>query len=150
MKNLLVLCSFFAALAVPLHVQAQNDATASAVEKVSVRAVARHDFDSTALREADRSSLLAEVAQLKDVTWQRVTTTGHTDSLGSAEYNRALSQRRAQSVRQFLLSQGLEAAMVQAAGQGEDAPVADNAGPEGRAQNRRTEVRFEGVRRAAR
>ena len=121
-----------------------------AVEKVTVRAVARFDFDRADLRQEDRAALLAEVAQMKNVTWQSVVAVGFTDSVGSDDYNRALSARRAEGVRQYLLAQGLEPAMVRAQAQGEAEPVADNATAEGRAQNRRTEVRFEGVRVASR
>jgi OOP family OmpA-OmpF porin len=120
------------------------------VEKVAVNAVARFDFDRADLGAADRAALLAEVAQMKGVTWQAVTAVGHTDSVGSDDYNRALAKRRADSVRRYLLGQGLDPSMVQAEGQGEAVPVADNATEEGRAQNRRTEVRFEGVRMASR
>ncbi len=121
-----------------------------AVEKVTVRAVARFDFDRADLREQDHAALLAEVAQMKNVTWQSVVAVGFTDSVGSDDYNRGLSARRAEGVRQYLLAKGLEPAMVRAQAQGEVEPVADNASAEGRAQNRRTEVRFEGVRVAAR
>jgi OmpA-OmpF porin, OOP family len=121
-----------------------------AVEKVTVRAVARFDFDRAQLREEDRAALLAEVAQLKNVTWQTVVAVGYTDDVGSDEYNQALAARRAEGVRQYLLSKGLEPTMVRTQALGEASPVADNATAEGRAQNRRTEVRFEGVRTAAR
>lgn len=122
----------------------------AAVEKVSVRAVARFDFDRAEMRDEDRQALLAEVMQMRDVTWQTVTATGHTDSQGSVAYNEQLAARRAQSVRNYLLGKGLDASMLRTRALGPKAPVADNGDAAGRAQNRRTEVQFEGVRAAQR
>ncbi len=65
---------------------------------------------------------------------------GHTDSAGAAEANRDLSQRRALSVREYLVSLGISAARLTAVGYGEDYPIADNATPDGRARNRRVEI----------
>jgi outer membrane protein OmpA-like peptidoglycan-associated protein len=66
---------------------------------------------------------------------------GHTDASGDAEANRALSLRRAESVRRAFIEMGLPAARLTAVGRGEDSPIADNATPEGRARNRRVEIR---------
>ena len=65
---------------------------------------------------------------------------GHTDSRGSDHMNMQLSESRAESVRQFLASQGIEPSRLQAVGQGESRPIADNSSPEGRANNRRVEI----------
>ncbi len=65
---------------------------------------------------------------------------GHTDSQGEASYNQDLSQRRAQSVRDYLVSRGIAADRVTAQGFGLTRPIADNASPEGRANNRRVEI----------
>jgi OOP family OmpA-OmpF porin len=137
-------------LAVPAAEALPGAAAAPGVEKVTVRAVARFDFDDARLRAADRGRLLSEVAAMRDVSWQRVTAVGHTDSIGSSAYNQRLAARRAASVRSYLLAQGLDAEMVQAQGRGAAHPVADNADPAGRALNRRTELLFEGVRVAPR
>jgi len=122
--------------------------TMPALEPVRVFAVARFDFDDARVRDGDRAALLAEVLAMKDVSWQFVTAVGHTDSTGDEAYNLALAQRRAAAVRDHLVRQGLDAAMVRLASRGPHAPVADNTSPEGRALNRRTEVRFSGVRAA--
>lgn len=65
---------------------------------------------------------------------------GHTDSTGSMAYNMELSQRRANSVAQYLESQGVDANRVYAEGYGPHYPIADNSTPQGRAQNRRVEI----------
>ena len=65
---------------------------------------------------------------------------GHTDSTGSDSYNQLLSERRASSVRDFLLNQGIEPARTRATGYGERSPVASNDTPAGREQNRRVEL----------
>lgn len=67
---------------------------------------------------------------------------GHTDSLGSSDYNRALSERRARAVRDYLVSQGVSARRLSARGYGKDRPVADNSSESGREQNRRVELRI--------
>ncbi|HUG04399.1 MAG TPA: OmpA family protein [Steroidobacteraceae bacterium] len=73
---------------------------------------------------------------------------GHTDSVGSDEYNQALSQRRADSVRSFLIQQGIGPERIRTAGKGEHQPVADNESSGGRQQNRRVEVIIENPRPA--
>jgi outer membrane protein OmpA-like peptidoglycan-associated protein len=65
---------------------------------------------------------------------------GHTDSQGGAAYNQELSQRRAQSVREYLVSRGIAADRVTAQGFGPTRAIADNASAEGRANNRRVEI----------
>jgi outer membrane protein OmpA-like peptidoglycan-associated protein len=65
---------------------------------------------------------------------------GNTDSQGSESYNQGLSERRAASVRDYLVAHGLPADRIQSMGKGKDNPIADNASPEGRANNRRVEI----------
>ena len=65
---------------------------------------------------------------------------GHTDSVGSSEYNQALSERRANSVAQYLLSRKIISVRIETVGFGEDAPIADNASAEGKSLNRRVEL----------
>ena len=68
---------------------------------------------------------------------------GHTDSQGSESYNQGLSQRRADAVRDYLVQRGYPADRIQARGKGKGSPIADNASPEGRANNRRVEIVIE-------
>ncbi|MNH40347.1 Outer membrane porin F precursor [compost metagenome] len=65
---------------------------------------------------------------------------GHTDSVGSDAYNQALSERRASSVAEYLLSQGVAPNKITSEGKGESQPIADNETEEGRAKNRRVEL----------
>jgi OOP family OmpA-OmpF porin len=120
------------------------------VQGVTVRAVAHFNFDSATIQAADRESLLAEVGRMKDVTWQSITATGYTDSVGPTAYNAALARKRARAVRDYLAGKGLPTALMRTHAKGQAEPVADNATDEGRARNRRTEVLFTGVRASAR
>ena len=66
----------------------------------------------------------------------------HTDSVGDDNSNMLLSQRRSESVKQYLIDMGIELDRIEAQGYGEKQPKATNETPEGRAKNRRTEVRI--------
>jgi OmpA-OmpF porin, OOP family len=123
-------------------------ADAPAIEKVSVRSTAHFGFDRAAVRQDDQARLLAEVATMTDVTWQSVTATGHTDSVGPVVHNRQLSDRRALAVKAFLVGKGLDPAMIETHAQAADAPAAPNDSATGRSRNRRTEIVFQGVRAA--
>jgi outer membrane protein OmpA-like peptidoglycan-associated protein len=80
------------------------------------------------------------VAFLNKYPTRTVIIEGYTDSVGSADYNQGLSERRAGSVRDYLVGQGIDAARLTASGKGMSAPVADNGSAAGRQQNRRVEV----------
>jgi outer membrane protein OmpA-like peptidoglycan-associated protein len=79
---------------------------------------------------------------LKEYDKTLVDVTGHTDSTGSAQYNLELSQKRANSVANYLMAQGLDARRFYIVGAGESQPIATNDTPEGREQNRRVEIRL--------
>lgn len=84
---------------------------------------------------------LDEVAKVLLTTSERhLTVEGHTDSQGSEGHNLDLSQRRADAVRDYLVSRDYQADRIKALGLGEGQPVADNGSPEGRANNRRVEI----------
>jgi outer membrane protein OmpA-like peptidoglycan-associated protein len=86
-------------------------------------------------------SRLEEVAKaLKEQEGHTFIVEGHTDSVGNDASNQTLSQKRADSVREYLVSRGVAADRIRAMGVGEARPVADNASPEGRANNRRVEI----------
>jgi len=84
---------------------------------------------------------LDEVAKaLADQGYKKIVVEGHTDSVGAESVNEALSLKRANSVREHLVSKGIEGAKITAVGLGESRPVAPNDTPEGRANNRRVEL----------
>ncbi len=72
--------------------------------------------------------------------------TGHTDSTGSAAYNQKLSERRANAVRDYLISRGVNPALITAIGKGESEPIASNKTRKGRAMNRRVEIQITGTK----
>jgi outer membrane protein OmpA-like peptidoglycan-associated protein len=74
----------------------------------------------------------------------RLSVEGHTDSIGSDDYNQQLSEKRAETVRDYLVQQGIAADAIAASGFGKTAPVASNDTPEGRKQNRRVELVLSG------
>ena len=97
---------------------------------------------NSAALTADSSGTLDRVAASL-AAWPeiRVEIGGHTDSTGSAAYNQQLSQRRAESVRTYLVAKGIDGSRLEASGYGESNPIADNGTDAGRAQNRRVELK---------
>jgi len=93
-----------------------------------------------ALLPAAMTALDNVVTALKANPDRNITVEGHTDSQGQRAYNMELSQRRADSVRSYLVSRGIPAEIIRAVGIGPDRPVADNATTDGRANNRRVEI----------
>ena len=98
------------------------------------------DFDKATLRPDAIAILDKAVGLLKSQERVVVEVAGHTDSVGSEEYNQGLSERRAISVKDYLESQGITATRLTARGYGEAQPVASNDTEEGRALNRRVEL----------
>lgn len=89
-------------------------------------------------------SKIAEIAAvLKKDGNNRVTVVGHTDSVGNDANNQALSEARAAAVKSELVAQGLSASRVTSMGRGETQPIASNDTAEGRAKNRRTEIKIQ-------
>ncbi len=101
------------------------------------------DTDSATIQQRSYE-LLDEVAQvLKDnPQLERVEVAGHTDSAGDYGYNKQLSQRRAESVRSYLIDRGIDGGRLTAKGYGPDEPIADNGSEAGRSQNRRVEFKI--------
>jgi OOP family OmpA-OmpF porin len=100
----------------------------------------KFDNDKSELGPNAGAILDETIAALQRCPEKRVRLNAHTDSVGSEQYNEALSQRRADSVRAYLVSHGIAASRIEAHGFGESNPIADNSTPEGRAQNRRVEL----------
>jgi outer membrane protein OmpA-like peptidoglycan-associated protein len=98
------------------------------------------DVNSAALDSGGRSTLEEVAAVVDEYDKTAVVVQGHTDSTGSEEHNQALSERRASSVRGYLVSRGVDADRVAAVGMGEGYPVASNGSESGRQQNRRVDI----------
>jgi outer membrane protein OmpA-like peptidoglycan-associated protein len=83
------------------------------------------------------------MGKLSNANVASIRVVGHTDSVGTDAYNQGLSERRASSVVEYLLTQGLAPGKLTSEGKGESEPVADNETDEGRAQNRRVELHIQ-------
>ena len=112
-------------------------------EKIILRGV-NFDFDKDEIR-SDGAVILDEAASMLTGahTGARVRIEGHTDATGPDAYNQGLSERRANSVRSYLVSHGVDASKLTTVGYGESSPIADNGTREGRALNRRVELQVE-------
>ncbi|AVR95899.1 outer membrane protein OmpA [Pseudoduganella armeniaca] len=115
-------------------------------EKVSYNADAFFDFDKATLKPEGKQALDELHSKLGGMNVEVVIAVGHTDSVGTDAYNDKLAIRRAESVKAYLLSKGVEANRVYTEGKGEKQPVADNKTAEGRAKNRRVEIEVVGTR----
>lgn len=109
-------------------------------EPVTLSSDVTFAFDSSELRPGAEYELNQVAATLNDNPEIRVTIAGHTDSIGSNQYNLGLSQERADSVASYLMSQGVAGDRMRTVGYGEERPVATNETDEGRALNRRVEI----------
>ena len=97
-------------------------------------------LDSAAVRSDLRRDLGVVAGNLQAYPNSTISIEGHTDNTGSANYNQALSQRRANAVANVLINNGVPAARLRTIGRGENEPVASNLSATGRAQNRRVEI----------
>ena len=98
------------------------------------------DTNSSTLSPGGQDRLRSVARTVSQYPKERMIVKGHTDSTGAAQYNQRLSEERANNVRSFLVVEGVPAARVTAIGFGPTLPVATNATPEGRQQNRRVEI----------
>ena len=108
-------------------------------EKIVLRGV-HFDFNKANIRDDAKPILDQAVATLKEHGSIAITVVGHTDSVGSDDYNEKLSLRRASAVRDYLAAAGVDASRMTVEGKGESSPVASNDTADGRAQNRRVEL----------
>jgi OmpA-OmpF porin, OOP family len=117
-----------------------------AATKVTYAADAFFDFDKAILKPEGKAKLDDLVGKVKGINLEVIIAVGHTDSVGSDGYNQKLSVRRAEAVKAYLVSKGIEKNRVYTEGKGEKQPVADNKTSEGRAKNRRVEIEVVGTR----
>jgi len=119
---------------------------APAASKVTYAADAFFDFDKSTLKPAGKAKLDDLVGKVKGINLEVIIAVGHTDNVGSDVYNQKLAVKRAESVKAYLVSKGIEKNRIYTEGKGEKQPVADNKTTEGRAKNRRVEIEVVGTR----
>jgi OOP family OmpA-OmpF porin len=116
-------------------------------EKVTFAADVLFDFDKSVIKPEGKSKLDDISNKVRGVNLEVVIAIGHADSIGTDQYNQRLSVRRAESVKAYLVSKGIEGNRVYTEGKGEKQPVADNKTRDGRAKNRRVEIEVIGTRK---
>ena len=119
----------------------QEQMTAELLEYGRVRLYGiNFDYDSDVIRAESKPTLDKIVAMLKSELTMQLIIEGHTDSDGTTEHNQILSQKRAESVKSYLVSAGISSSRLFTEGYGESTPVAPNTTATGKAQNRRVEL----------
>ncbi|MGM0516380.1 MAG: OmpA family protein [Pseudomonadota bacterium] len=117
-------------------------------EKVTLKADTYFDFDKSNLKPEGKDTLDQLVRDMGDLNAiAEIEVIGHTDSIGTEEYNQGLSERRAATVKNYLISKDVPADVIMTEGRGELEPVATNETREGRAKNRRVEITTKGTAR---
>ena len=114
-------------------------------QKVTLSTDALFNFDKADLRPDAKSELDSLISRMRDANVEEISLVGHTDAIGSDEYNMKLSQRRAEAVKSYLVSQGMPAEKIHTEGRGKREPIADNKTKEGRQENRRVDVAVAGT-----
>jgi OOP family OmpA-OmpF porin len=125
----------------PVQAEAPPPPPAPPAKKRIVLRGVHFDFDKASIRPDARPVLDEAIRILRQEGTVAVVAEGHTDSIGSAAYNQALSERRADAVRRYLINGGIMPERIRPEGFGESQPVASNETADGRAQNRRVELR---------
>ena len=114
--------------------------------KVTFAADAFFDFNKAVLKPEAKAKLDDLTGKLKDISLEVIIAVGHTDAIGGDAYNQKLSVKRAEAVKAYLVSKGIEPNRIYTEGKGKKQPVADNKTAEGRAKNRRVEIDVVGTR----
>ena len=115
-------------------------------EKVTFAADAFYDSGKSVLKPEGKAKLDDLVSKMSAINLEVIIAVGHTDSDGADAANQKLSVARAESVKAYLTSKGIEKNRVYTEGKGEKQPVADNKTKEGKQKNRRVEIEVVGTR----
>ncbi|AGF46983.1 OOP family OmpA-OmpF porin [Candidatus Kinetoplastibacterium desouzaii TCC079E] len=99
------------------------------------------DFDKHSLKESNNEQLDKILLKLKQTNLEKIVAYGYTDSKGNPNYNKKLSGLRAESVKKYFISKGIDSKYIVIESKGSDNPIATNNNEEGRAQNRRVEIK---------
>ena len=113
--------------------------------KITLQADTLYDFDKATLKPEGKATLDKIAKDLSKIKLEVIIAVGNTDSVGTDAYNMALGQRRAQSVKAYLVSKGVDGSRIYTESKGKSNPVASNATAEGRAKNRRTDIEVVGT-----
>ena len=118
----------------------------AAATKVTYAADTFFDFNKSVLKADGKAKLDDLAGKVKAINLEVIIAVGHTDSAGSDAYNQKLSVKRADAVKAYLITKGIEKNRVYTEGKGEKQPVADNKTDAGRSKNRRVEIEVVGTR----
>jgi len=118
----------------------------AAATKVTYAADTFFDFDKSVLKADGKAKLDDLAGKVKAINLEVIIAVGHTDATGSDAYNQKLSVKRADAVKAYLITKGIEKNRVYTEGKGEKQPVADNKTDAGRSKNRRVEIEVVGTR----
>ena len=113
--------------------------------KITLQADTLYDFDKATLKPEGKATLDKIAKDLSTIKLEVIIAVGNTDSVGTDAYNMALGQRRAQSVKAYLVSKGVDGSRIYTESKGKSNPVVSNATAEGRAKNRRTDIEVVGT-----
>jgi OOP family OmpA-OmpF porin len=125
--------------------KAAAPAAGVAQSKITLQADTLYDFDKATLKPEGMATLDKIARDLSKIKLEVIIAVGNTDSIGTDAYNMALGQRRAQSVKAYLVSKGVDGSRIYTESKGKSNPVASNATAEGRAKNRRTDIEVVGT-----
>mgnify|MGYP000275790043 CR=1 FL=1 len=131
----------------PAPAPAAAPAAGAAATKVTYAADAFFTANSAVLKAAGKAKLDDLVGKVKAINLEVIVAVGHTDSKGNDSSNQKLSVRRAEAVKAYLVSKGIEKNRVYTEGKGSKQPVADNKTAEGRAKNNRVEIEVVGTQK---